>query len=176
MTCPFHLTGVVPPPAVRALAKDARGYPVPHFASFDGERPRFDILDPSRVIQCVQEGLCGICGRKLAALSWYIGGPKTLAARLSADPPMHLDCAQFAIAACPHLTFQNSDYRDEKSTKHIPIQAITAADSVKPTHYYLFAVQKSQFDPERRLISLSRPTVTHRYDYDTNGRLVRAKA
>ncbi len=172
MSCPHHLTGAVMPPAIAALPKDARGYPIPYFASYDGSRPRFDILDPARVVDCVERRLCGICGRKLAALCWYIGGPKTLAARLSADPPMHFDCAQFAITACPHLTFENARYRDDKTVREIDATPIPAADGIKPDHYYVFAVEKSRFDPRLNLIALSKPRVTHRYDYNAAGRLV----
>lgn len=94
---PYHM---------QRLPRDERGYPIPFIVSIDTQgKPHFTINDEAKRLLCFKHDLCGICGQRLPAGRWFIGGP------LSAfdphgfyvDPPMHAGCARFALRVCPYL-------------------------------------------------------------------------
>lgn len=97
----------VPIPATMAhLERDARGLPVPFIVLRDtAGRPHFTVNNDTLRIKCLYENLCGICGKRLHRGRWFVGGP------LSAfdphgfyvDPPMHAECARYALQVCPYL-------------------------------------------------------------------------
>lgn len=94
------------PYLMRYLPRDDRGYPIPFIVSRDTTgKAHFTMNDEAKRLLCFKHDLCGICGIKLNAGRWFVGGP------LSAfdphgfyvDPPMHAGCARFALKACPYL-------------------------------------------------------------------------
>ncbi len=97
----------VPIPATMAhLERDARGLPVPFIVLRDTQGvPHFTVNNDTLRVKCLYENLCGICGKRLHRGRWFIGGP------LSAfdphgfyvDPPMHAECARYALQVCPYL-------------------------------------------------------------------------
>jgi hypothetical protein len=96
------------PKLMRTLPKDHRGYPIPFIVLRDkAKQPHFPINDVARVVECGRKRLCGICGKRLnpKALSFVIGGPASALHERGAylDPPMHEECARYAIRVCPYL-------------------------------------------------------------------------
>jgi hypothetical protein len=89
-----------------------RGLPVPFVQAVFNGVPDFRTVDPNKSIQCIEEKLCAICGRKLGEKSYFIGGPRSKASRLFTDPPMHQKCAEFASQTCPFVSGRKSDYSD----------------------------------------------------------------
>ena len=109
------------PPKMRLLRKDRRGYPVPWIVQLDlDRRPFFTINDSERVAACGRNKLCGICGRKLERDVWLIGGPGAAFHEHGAylDPPMHGDCARYALQVCPYLGTRYSGRIDMALAKH----------------------------------------------------------
>jgi len=109
------------PPAVAALPRDKRGYPVAYSfarqATKDGGlEASFTMIEGQRVLSCGEMNLCGICGKGLAKdegfdwdsgpQRWYfIGGPQSCERTWTFnDPPMHFACAMFSMRVCPWMT------------------------------------------------------------------------
>ena len=89
-----------------------KGLPVPFTQAIFNGVPDFRTVDPNKSIQCVEEQLCAICGRKLGERSYFIGGPRSKASRLFTDPPMHQKCAEFASQVCPFVSGHKENYSD----------------------------------------------------------------
>lgn len=88
------------------LVKDRRGYPVPAMVMRDGSgRPHFQINDELSRQQIIAEDLCAICARKLLRGRWFVGGPMCAFSErgLYVDPPLHQECAEYALRVCPYL-------------------------------------------------------------------------
>ncbi len=96
------------PKRIAQLPRDPeRGYPVPFFvASIDG-KPDFRIADDQKRVRCVQERLCWICGDKLGRYLGFVIGPMCAINRISAEPPMHRECAEYSVRVCPFLLNPN---------------------------------------------------------------------
>lgn len=89
------------------------GMAVPYSVFIDADgRPQFRIIDHDAVAACVKHRLCGICGHALGRKVVFIGGERSLASRCFLDPPMHHDCAHYALEVCPFL---KGDQRNMKS-------------------------------------------------------------
>jgi len=94
------------PRRMRALQRDARGYPVPYVILRDTDnRPHFTINDDRRRNRCLRERRCQICGNRLDPLLWFVGGPRS-----AFDPhgwyndtAMHHECMKYAMQVCPYL-------------------------------------------------------------------------
>lgn len=63
----------------------------------------FTQLDPARVARCATDGRCGVCGGKIRRGPIAFIGPDD-GRSCFADPWMHPDCAELAMAQCPFLT------------------------------------------------------------------------
>lgn len=92
------------PHRMRGL-KTHRGYPVPFFvAEVDGV-PDFRVSDARKLVACVEREWCWLCGQRLGSRRHtYVIGPMCAVNRVSAEPPSHRECAEFAAVACPFLT------------------------------------------------------------------------
>jgi hypothetical protein len=94
------------PDRMKHLKVDPRGYPIPHGVVIDRDgKAHFAIADEIVRQRSIRQGLCGICGTKLFRGRWLIGGPLSAFASNGAflDPPMHDECAHFALHTCPYL-------------------------------------------------------------------------
>jgi len=96
------------PPAVRNRPRDHRGYPVffvvePRGGVPGDGRVDFRVLQLDRYTACAREHRCGVCGKSLHRLMWFIGGPMCVQNRVFGDAPMHEACARYALLVCPHL-------------------------------------------------------------------------
>jgi hypothetical protein len=135
-------------PIPRMLATrpvDHRGYPIP-FLQFIPEtfykdrRVDFRITDPYKKEFALRKQLCGLCGQPLAAKVYFIGGPLSAESRVFSDPPMHRDCAQYAMKVCPYLV--NPNYKPAegpvKSRDGTPTQADALQGQGRPPKMFLY--------------------------------------
>ena len=95
----IHMT-----PRIAALPKDKRGYPVPKFVTWIDGEPDFRIVDSRHLVDCVRHDKCWICGETMGTHKAFVIGPMCCINRISAEPPMHRDCAIFSTHNCPFLT------------------------------------------------------------------------
>lgn len=100
------------PERMKRLKLD-RGYPVPWFVAWlddhenevrPGEgRPEFRVMSERRLVEAVKDNRCWLCGGDLGRYKAFVIGPMCLVNKLNAEPPSHLECADFAARACPFL-------------------------------------------------------------------------
>lgn len=119
-------TAIAEPERIARLPHDPRGYPIPwNVLKAEDGTPFFIINDDRKALRALRERLCPICGERLGAYVWLVGGP------LSAfdpngyyfDLPQHRECAEYALQACPYLSIP-------KYMRHT--DAIAHADKLPP--------------------------------------------
>jgi hypothetical protein len=79
------------------------GKPIPFFVSMIDGKPDFRVVNALKVYECCYTKACFICGQKLGTYLAFVIGPMCTVSRISAEPPSHLECAQYAVKVCPFL-------------------------------------------------------------------------
>jgi hypothetical protein len=108
------------PAAIAALPLDRRGFPVPWFVPWIDGDPEFRAVDPRTVQKAHDNKLCWICGTRLGSVKAFVIGPMCAVNRVSAEPPSHPMCAQFAVRACPFLSMPLAKRADISGLPHAP--------------------------------------------------------
>lgn len=137
------------PPAIKRLPFNKAGYRVPWFvAVIDGE-PDFRVVRPGGVSMAHVYRLCWICGGGLSARKSFVIGPMCVVNRVSAEPPMHRDCARYSVAACPFLTVPHmrrrdtSDVADRVAPAGVMIERNPGVAAIWTTkHYSVFRAEQ----------------------------------
>jgi hypothetical protein len=98
---------------MHGLREDDRGYPVPAFvAEVDGV-PDFRLADSLFREATLRQKRCWVCGKDFTTRHrWYVLGPMCVINRNTSEPPCHLDCAEYSVAACPFLRRPHATRRD----------------------------------------------------------------
>jgi hypothetical protein len=130
------MIGGVPVPArMSHLKLDPRGYPIPVMVVIDdGGRPHFQINDEMTRQRIIAEDRCAICGSKLFRGRWFVGGPMSAFSERGSyiDPPLHRECAEYALMVCPYLAVPH--YGRELGTKTLKGRPLSGtAISADPT-------------------------------------------
>jgi hypothetical protein len=92
------------PGRIRKLRVDERGYPVPKFVAWVKGKPDFRVADTAFMARAVRHRLCWLCGEQLGRHMAFVIGPMCAVNRTTSEPPSHLECARFAVKACPFMT------------------------------------------------------------------------
>lgn len=130
---------------------DHRGYPVPWFVHqrSDGSWD-FRIIRKHGVEEALRRRTCWLCGESLGRFVCFTVGPMCVVNRITSEPPAHLDCALFAVRACPFLT-RPAMRRNEKGMEGFaPQPGFAALDNpggaaiVTTRFYEAFAPQRGQ--------------------------------
>ena len=118
------------PPSIAERPKDARGFPITFVTLIQSDgRPDFTSIDGEKILRCMNEALCGLCGQGWPSSSnspegsrrsddhliAFIGGPLSCANQNFLDPPMHVECARYAMQVCPHIVIPTSRYAKSKA-------------------------------------------------------------
>lgn len=99
------------------LPIDDRGYPIPEFVSnLDGKRD-FRLVSLEHLANCIRHNVCWICGQRLDDWKVFVIGPLPAIQGLSNEPPSHVECAEFAVRACPFLLFPKTQHRSIDNPK-----------------------------------------------------------
>jgi hypothetical protein len=132
VTVPRDFAEIMPARIARS-ERDPRGYPIPWFV----HRPAngaidFRVTDPKRFAQAVKQHRYWVCGEPLGKFLAFVGGPLSAAQRLFADPPAHVDCAEFSARVCPFLAIPTAQRREANKPLHMemPGQHVTANHEV----------------------------------------------
>lgn len=94
------------PDRIKALPRDARGYPIPVVVLRDSMGVSHFALNDSRVaIKCALENRCSVCGDRLLRGKWFVGGPLSAFDPWGSyyDPPVHIECMEYSCRVCPYL-------------------------------------------------------------------------
>jgi hypothetical protein len=103
------------PKELQHLKIDGRGYPIPYFVPYVDGKPNFRFTSHIKIWKCVEENLCGICGKKLYKdYSYIITGVIGMGNRVSSDAAMHRVCAEFALVSCPHMFYEKAERKENK--------------------------------------------------------------
>lgn len=113
-------TDIKMPERIQNLPRDPeRGYPVPFFVAWIDGKADFRVADDEKRVRCIKERLCWICGERLGRYLAFVVGPMCSINRISAEPPMHRDCAQYSVQACPFLLNPNQKRNPKKVNAEI---------------------------------------------------------
>jgi hypothetical protein len=111
------------PAQMQSLPVDRRGFPVPWFVEWRDGEPLFPVMNVRHLGRAIKEGRCWCCGQKLWKNRAFVIGPMCCVNRLSAEPPNHVECAEFAALNCPFMA--------HPKVGRAPLQGILA-EAVKP--------------------------------------------
>ncbi|CAK0406026.1 Uncharacterised protein [Burkholderia pseudomallei] len=100
------------PPEMMNLPIDERGYPVPFFVAWVDGKPDFRVADAMKMQKAVRFHRCWVCGEPLGRYRAFVIGPMCAVNRVSSEPPSHLNCALFAVHACPFLILPKAHRRE----------------------------------------------------------------
>jgi hypothetical protein len=107
---------------MRRLPQDSAGRPVPYFVAWVEGKPDFRVMDSRKRVQAHVDNLCFTCGQPLTRnrsgqpQGTFVVGPMCVVNLVSAEPPSHVECAEWSAMACPFLT--NAD--KERRKAHLP--------------------------------------------------------
>jgi hypothetical protein len=91
------------PARMQHLRIDDRGYPVPWFVAWIDGKPDFRVADGDKLRRALSDRSCWLCGERVGKKATFVIGPMCAVNRTTAEPPCHLECAQYAASACPFL-------------------------------------------------------------------------
>lgn len=100
----------IPIPArMQNLPISPKGFPTPWFVYIakDG-MPDFRVIGPGKIALAHNEKRCWLCGETLGTRKVFTIGPMCSVNRVSAEPPSHPACAEYAVKACPFLSKPNA--------------------------------------------------------------------
>jgi hypothetical protein len=100
------------PPRMRSLPVH-EGWPVPFFVARINGVPDLRVADPRKGKICGMRRVCWVCGKPLANVITFIGGPLSCKNLTFSDGPMHEECSTFALQVCPYLAVTSRDRRDD---------------------------------------------------------------
>lgn len=103
-----------PTERIAKLPIDERGFPVPWFVEWIDGKPEFRAMDPRKWTSAVANSLCWVCGEKMGAYKAFVIGPMCGINRTTAEPPTHLDCAQWSARNCPFLSNPSMVRREDE--------------------------------------------------------------
>jgi hypothetical protein len=134
------------PDRMKHLPRDPRGYPVFAMAFRDRDgRPHFTINDTDKVFDLIERDCCAVCGMKLFRARWFIGGPRSAfaAGGTYVDPPMHGECAHYAVRVCPYLALPSYRNFIEARKLHQPALLFKEA-AMHPDRPEIFVVVQAR--------------------------------
>jgi hypothetical protein len=92
------------PQRMSSLPISDEGYPVPYFVPFIDGKPEFRAMDHEKFTHAIRNKRCWLCGGQLGKHMTFPIGPMCAITRTTAEPPSHLECAEYGAKACPFLT------------------------------------------------------------------------
>lgn len=164
------------PARMRLLPVDPRGYPVPWFVANVNGKWDFRVVREGGRELAHNKKLCWLCGQRLGRYQAFVIGPMCAVNLVTSEPPSHVECATFAVRACPFLILPKSQYKNNDD-----LAAIGAAPPGMPLDrnpgaciLWVTGSYRPFRVPPSWLIRLGPPSVT---TWWTNGRLAtRAEA
>lgn len=79
--------------------------PIPWSTPMHQGRPNFRATDLAKHNMSVRFGLCGVCGKHIAAPPYtFLVGPVCIAEGFVFGTPLHAQCARAALTLCPFLS------------------------------------------------------------------------
>ncbi len=123
------------------------GLPVPYIVLESEGVYYFKINEQQKVLDCLVNRKCTICGNALNSEYWFIGGPASAFHIHGAfnDAPVHKQCGEYALKVCPYLAFAryNSKISFEKLQESLKGKFILENTTVDTDRLPLFCFIKA---------------------------------
>lgn len=134
---PFESIAI--PPRLALRPRDGRGYPIPFTVLLDRDgTPDFRVTDRIKWDQVLDQRLCALCAEPLGRHLAFVGGPLSHESRYFTDPPMHLECARYAVQVCPFLAAPNFRYAESVLEKDgVLLRTAEHVDPARPDRFFI---------------------------------------
>lgn len=145
----------LPPLPVRLakLAVAENGYPIPYFVGKKDGKIDFRVVDQDKILQCIRFSKCWICGEPLGKFKSFVGGPISTLTALSYEPPCHVECATFAVKACPHIINTMHSLRPVEESPAIAVNKNVMTHH--PDVYAVYTTDSYTVDPNQGHLSFN---------------------
>lgn len=153
----MNLPTVAVPPRLDRRPRDRHGRIVPWFVAYlDNGEPDHRLAGPDRFRDAVRLNLCILCGEGLGSYKAFCIGPMCTINRVTAEPPAHKDCAEYAPKACPFLLNPNMRRRDKLPENTVPPDGIMCPRN--PGISVVWTTRRWTKKPGYQLFDLGEPT------------------
>lgn len=115
----------VPPPRLARRPRDKHGRIVPWFVAYYDGQPDHAVIRDKGVEDAHRFRICWLCGVPLGVWCAFTVGPTNVINRVSAEPPSHRTCAEYAVRACPFLTHPHMNRRTSLPDDTVPPDGIS---------------------------------------------------
>ncbi len=154
-----NATAAPMPARIAALPRcPERQLPVPWFVAWLDGVPEFRCADSRKFKLAIEENRCWTCGEVLGAHKVFAIGPMCAVNRVTAEPPNHLDCAEYSARACPFL----SNPKRRRRENDMPEERLVAGEMIRRNPGVTLLWSTKKFRPFRHgngvLFRLSDPT------------------
>lgn len=113
------------PIGIARLPRNRANYPIPWFVYIDPATGQedFRVIRAGAMEAACNRHLCWVCGqpRPRGGLEAFVVGPMCAVNRVSAEPPSHPQCGQWAAKACPFLANPQMTRRDRGLDDHVSV-------------------------------------------------------
>jgi hypothetical protein len=105
----------------------------------------FTVIDQEKSSRMFHYGKCGICGSAMGRFRALVGGAKSMQFGLFTDIPMHVECAEYALAVCPFLAAPSFAYRRAQSKLEVEVRVSEAVSTERPKIFGLGVTKQKPF-------------------------------
>ncbi|MFJ1606955.1 hypothetical protein ACIOHS_26830 [Streptomyces sp. NPDC088253] len=144
------------PPRLARMPRDRHRRIVPWFVGYVDGQPDHRVVRPGGITEAVRFNLCFLCGQRLGAYKAFVLGPMCTINLVSAEPPSHKDCAEYAARACPFLTHPHMQRRE-----NLPDDTVAPDGEMNPRNPGVCAVWTTRTwarKPGLQLFTVGEPT------------------
>lgn len=146
------ITDAPVPRRMQSLAVDPRGYAIPWnvMRGIDGTGI-FTVNDDRKHYEAIRRELCPLCGERLGAWKWFVGGPGSAfdVNGWYLDLPGHRDCIEYALQVCPYLALPKYlgriDVPAHKMHNVPPEARLLLDETIAPERPDIFVAQASAY-------------------------------
>lgn len=120
-----------------------KGLPIPFTTLIDENGvPNFQAIDSAKVLRCILERRCGVCGEEIED-GWvaFIGGELCSENLVFIDPGMHPECAYYAAETCPYLKNADGAYSKTpnlKAPSNVSLALLQSEDKGRPKRMMIY--------------------------------------
>lgn len=118
------------PERMKDLLVDERGYVVPWFVEWVDGKPEFRAMDGRKFVAAIKRKLCWVCGKKMGVNVVFVAGPMCGVNRTSAEPPSHIECAEWSARNCPFLSNPKMVRREDEVINNAQLRDMSAGIAI----------------------------------------------
>ena len=128
------------------------------------------VVAPERIEHCVEHNLCQVCGKSLSGTVALVAPDWESDENAFTEAPMHVECAESALALCPHLA------RRSFHGSHGMAKAESGYTIVVTARWVAEGPCCHDGEPRRHWLLTGEPLQVRRFDYGGDGKLAEVDA